>query len=79
MVVKEGKSFTTTLDSSYCAVTVKFEVTLVKSISQPVKIYPALTGSAGAVADLPCSTVSVFNTVPSQSVNVTVYNSDGSI
>ena len=34
----------------YCAVTVRLEVTLVKAVSQPVKVQPGLAVVVGAVA-----------------------------
>ena len=64
--------------ASNCAITSISDVTSLKSSLHPINSYvldssASLTGVAGAVADFPSSTCSVFNTVPSQFLNTTVY------
>ena len=38
-----------------------------------MKVYPSTTGTAGAVAEPPCETLSLFNTEPVRSTNFTLY------
>ena len=45
-----------------------------KALSHPLNSQPSLVGFTGAVAPLPFSTVSVFKTLSSQSIKVTVYS-----
>ena len=43
------------------------------ALSQPLNVYPVLVGSAGATASLKYSTSCLLNSVPSWSLNTTVY------
>ena len=63
----------------YCAVTVRFDCTLVNPGDHPVRVYPVLVGlGEGAVALSPWYTgVWVLSVVPFQSWKVTVYEGKG--